>query len=101
MIPIYLMFADAAEALAALTKDEAPIWPPEAPIWPPEALQWVPVPVTRATGEVDAEGLEIFETVAGYHVNALWDGVTEIYDLTPYRTYPETPSVVWAGISES
>ena len=94
MIPIYLMFADADEALAALTKDDAPIWPASA-------LQWVPVPVTRATGEVDAEGLEIFETVPGYHVNALWDGATEIYDLTPYRTYPETPSVVWAGISDS
>ena len=90
MIPIYLRFSDEAEALAALTKEEVPIWPASA-------LQWVPVPVTRATGEIDAEGLEIFETVEGYHVNALWDGVTEIYDLTPYRTYPETPSVVWAG----
>ena len=94
MIPIYLMFANEAEALAALAKDDAPIWPASA-------LQWVPVPVTRATGELDSEGQEIFETAPGYHVNALWDGVTEIYDLTPYRTYPETPSVVWAGISES
>ncbi len=73
----------------------------DASRWPPAVLQWVPVTVTRATGELDDEGLEIFETVAGYHVNALWDGVTEISDLTPYRAYPDTPSVVWAGISES
>ncbi len=93
MTPIYLMFADEAEALEALMEDEAPRWPPAA-------LQWAPVTVTRATGEVDAEGLEIFETVAGYHVNALWDGEAEIGALTPYRAYPDTPSVVWAGISE-
>ena len=52
MIPIYLMFANETEALAALTKDDAPIWPASA-------LQWVPVPVTRVTGELDAEGFEI------------------------------------------
>ena len=68
MIPIYLMFANETEALAALTKDDAPIWPASA-------LQWVPVPVTRVTGELDAEGFEIFETAPGYHVNALWDAI--------------------------
>lgn len=94
MTPIYLMFADEAEALEALTEAGAPRWPTAA-------LQWVPVTVTRATGEVDEEGAALFETVAGYHVNALWDGEAEITDLTPYRTYPDTPSVIWAGISES
>ena len=64
MIPIYLRFSDEAEALAALTQGESPRW--QSAI-----LQWVSVPVSRATGEVDAEGLEIFETVEGYHVNAL------------------------------
>lgn len=93
MTPIYLMFADAAEALDVLTEEGAPRWP--AP-----ALQWVPVTVTHATGEVDEEGQEIFETVAGYHVNALWDGAAGISALTPYRSYPDTPSVIWAGLPE-
>jgi hypothetical protein len=93
MIPIYLRFSDEAEALAALTQDESPRW--QSAI-----LQWVSVPVSRATGEVDADGVAVFERVEGYHVNVLWDGVAEITSLMPYRAYPATPSVVWAGISE-
>lgn len=98
MIPIYLTFSDEAEALTALmvrAEDEE-----MAPRWPARALQWVPVPISRATGAMDADGAPVFEAVAGYHVNALWDGSTDIAALDPWRRFPATPSVHWAGLAE-
>lgn len=94
MTPIYLTFSDEDEALTALmvhAGDEI------TPRWQAHELQWVSVQFSRPTGAVDADGAPIFAPVAGYHINALWDEVADIAALDSWRSYPDTPSVVWSA----
>ncbi|PTV94937.1 hypothetical protein C8J27_106206 [Rhodobacter aestuarii] len=89
---IYLTFADEAEALAALYETDG-----ETPRYPGlEILNPCPMPVSEATGAVDAEGAAISAAVPGYHVNCVCPLGTCSPELDPWRVYPVTPFAVLA-----
>lgn len=90
MTPIYLTFHDEAAAQAALFADGEPRWPPL------QLANPMPMPISRDTGQVDADGAPIYEPVPGWHVNALAPDDLDLGALDAWRVYPATPSVVWA-----
>ena len=46
----------------------------------------------KDTGEVDAEGNPVMQTLEGWHVNVLAEDSPELEE---YRVFPITPSRVW------
>lgn len=86
---VYLTFTDEAEALAALYDGEAPRYPAF------EILNPVPMPVSRTTGEVGADGAPILEPVPGYHVYCVG---TCPQALERWRGFLDATFVVLAGV---
>lgn len=99
MITLYLRFPNLQSALAAFS---------DVTGQPVEELSEVPSkvavngllcdvdvigPLTRATGNFDADGVPLYEPVAGFHVN-VWVPATAIIPeaLEPYTIHPITPS---------
>lgn len=88
----HLTFADEAEARTALYiggDEETPRYPAL------EILNPHPYPLSRDTGEVDAEGVPVLELVPGHHVNVVGDFPAA---LDRWRHNPLMPAVVLAGV---
>ncbi|TKD13432.1 hypothetical protein FBT96_19610 [Rhodobacter capsulatus] len=87
---ICLSFATAPEAQSALFAEGAVR---HAAL---EILNPCPMPITRETGQTDADGAPVLEMVPGYHVNCVAPDGLDLAALAAWRQFPKTPFAVLA-----